>query len=485
MRKFPDGFLWGGATAANQFEGGWDQGGKGWSVSDTARAYFDVDVKDYSKHNSITTADIEEALAHPEDTVNYPKRHGSDFYHRYKEDIALLAEMGFKVYRMSIAWSRIFPNGDDAEPNEEGLQFYDNVFDELRKYGIEPLVTINHYEMPLHLVKEYGAWRNPKLIDFFLRYCEVLFKHYKGRVKYWLTHNEINALMRSGRPWHQAGIIYQEGEDKYQVMLNASHYQLVASAKAVVLGHEIDPANQIGCMLLYPLVYAATCRPEDQIAAMKKNNMTYYYGDVHCRGYYTNVCTAIWQELGKKPDIQPGDEEILKAGTVDFISFSYYFSSIEGQDTEQMTGNIVSGGKNPYLEATAWGWQIDPVGLRTSLNNLYDRYQKPLFIVENGMGAIDTVEEDGSINDDYRIDYLAKHIKAMMDAIEIDDVPVMGYTPWGCIDLVSAGTGEMRKRYGFIYVDKDDEGKGTLARSRKKSFFWYKNVIETNGQCLK
>ena len=346
-------------------------------------------------------------------------------------------------------------------------------------------MTINHYEMPLHLVKEYGAWRNPKLIDFFLRYCEVLFKHYKGRVKYWLTHNEINALMRSGRPWHQAGIIYQEGEDKDQVMLNASHYQLVASAKAVVLGHEIDPANQIGCMLLYPLVYAATCRPEDQIAAMKKNNMTYYYGDVHCRGYYTNVCTAIWQELGKKPDIQPGDEEILKAGTVDFISFSYYFSSIEGQDTEQMTGNIVSGGKNPYLEATAWGWQIDPVGLRTSLNNLYDRYQKPLFIVENGMGAIDTVEEDGSINDDYRIDYLAKHIKAMMDAIEIDDVPVMGYTPWGCIDLVSAGTGEMRKRYGFIYVDKDDEGKGTLARSRKKSFFWYKNVIETNGQCLK
>ena len=393
--------------------------------------------------------------------------------------------MGFKCYRFSIAWSRIFPNGDEETPNEEGLKFYDAVLDELEKYGIEPLVTINHYEMPLHLVKEYGAWRNPKLIDFFLRYCEVLFKHYKGRVKYWLTHNEINALMRSGRPWHQAGIIYQEGEDKDQVMLNASHYQLVASAKAVVLGHEIDPANQIGCMLLYPLVYAATCRPEDQIAAMKKNNMTYYYGDVHCRGYYTNVCTAIWQELGKKPDIQPGDEEILKAGTVDFISFSYYFSSIEGQDTEQMTGNIVSGGKNPYLEATAWGWQIDPVGLRTSLNNLYDRYQKPLFIVENGMGAIDTVEEDGSINDDYRIDYLAKHIKAMMDAIEIDDVPVMGYTPWGCIDLVSAGTGEMRKRYGFIYVDKDDEGKGTLARSRKKSFFWYKNVIETNGQCLK
>ena len=464
-------FLWGGATAANQYEGGYQEGGRGLSINDVEMG---------ARHG--VQREIHDCI-HPD--AYYPSHEATDFYHHYKEDIALFAEMGFKCYRFSISWSRIFPNGDEETPNEEGLKFYDDVLTELEKYHIEPLVTINHYEMPLGLVKKYGAWRNRKLVDFFLRYCETLFTHYKGRVKYWLTHNEINALMRSGRPWHQAGIIYQEGEDKDQVMLNAAHYQLVASAKAVVLGHKIDPENQIGCMLLYPLTYAATCRPEDQIAAMKKNNMTYYYGDVHCRGYYTNVCTALWEELGKKPDIQPGDEEALKAGTVDFVSFSYYFSSIEGQDTEQMTGNIVSGGKNPYLEATAWGWQIDPVGLRTSLNNLYDRYQKPLFIVENGMGAIDTVEADGSINDDYRIDYLAKHIKAMMDAIEIDDVPVMGYTPWGCIDLVSAGTGEMRKRYGFIYVDKDDEGKGTLARSRKKSFFWYKNVIGTNGQCLK
>mgnify|MGYP002801237671 FL=1 len=464
-------FLWGGATAANQYEGGYQEGGRGLSINDVemgARHGVQRAIHDY---------------VHPD--AYYPSHEATDFYHHYKEDIALFAEMGFKCYRFSISWSRIFPNGDEETPNEEGLKFYDNVLTELEKYHIEPLVTINHYEMPLGLVKKYGAWRNRKLIDFFLRYCETLFTRYKGRVKYWLTHNEINALMRSNRPWHQAGIIYQEGEDKDQVMLNAAHYQLVASAKAVVLGHKIDPENQIGCMLLYPLTYAATCRPEDQIAAMKKNNMTYYFGDVHCRGYYSNVCTAIWQELGKKPDIQPGDEEALKEGTVDFVSFSYYFSSIEGQNVEELTGNIVSGGKNPYLEATAWGWQIDPIGLRTSLNNLYDRYQKPLFIVENGMGAIDTVEPDGSINDDYRIDYLAKHIKAMMDAIELDDVPVMGYTPWGCIDLVSAGTGEMRKRYGFIYVDKDDEGRGTLARSRKKSFFWYQNVIKTNGQCLK
>ena len=464
-------FLWGGATAANQYEGGYLEGGRGLSINDVEMG---------APHG--VQREIHDSI-HPD--AYYPSHEATDFYHHYKEDIALFAEMGFKCYRFSISWSRIFPNGDEETPNEEGLKFYDDVLTELEKYHIEPLVTINHYEMPLGLVKKYGAWRNRKLIDFFLRYCETLFTHYKGRVKYWLTHNEINALMRSNRPWHQAGIIYQEGEDKDQVMLNAAHYQLVASARAVVLGHRIDPENQIGCMLLYPLVYAATCRPEDQIAAMKKNNLTYYFGDVHCRGYYSNVCTAIWQELGKKPDIQPGDEEALKEGTVDFVSFSYYFSSIEGQNVEEMTGNIVSGGKNPYLEATAWGWQIDPVGLRTSLNNLYDRYQKPLFIVENGMGAIDTVEADGSINDDYRIDYLAKHIKAMMDAIELDDVPVMGYTPWGCIDLVSAGTGEMRKRYGFIYVDKDDEGKGTLARSRKKSFFWYQNVIKTNGQCLK
>ena len=464
-------FLWGGATAANQYEGGYAEGGRGLSINDVEKG---------ARHG--VQREIHDSI-HPD--AYYPSHVATDFYHHYKEDIALFAEMGFKCFRLSISWSRIFPNGDEEPPNEEGLKFYDNVFDELAKYGIEPLVTINHYEMPLGLVKNYGAWRNRKLIDFFLRYCEAIFTRYKGKVRYWLTHNEINALMLAARPWHQAGIIYGEDEDKNQVMLNAAHNQLVASAKAVELGHRIDPANKIGCMLLYPLCYPATCRPNDQIMAMKKMNQTYYFGDVHCRGYYSNVCTAMWKELGAKPDIQPGDEEALKAGTVDFLAFSYYFSSIEGEVTDQVMGNIAVGGKNPYLEATAWGWQIDPVGLRTSLNYLYDRYQKPLFIVENGMGAIDTVEEDGSINDDYRIDYLAKHIRAMMDAVELDDVPVMGYTPWGCIDLVSAGTGEMRKRYGLIYVDKDDDGNGTLNRSRKKSFGWYKNVIATNGACLK
>lgn len=372
---------------------------------------------------------------HPD--AYYPSHEAVDFYHHYKEDIALFAEMGFKCFRFSIAWSRIFPNGDETEPNEAGLEFYDNVISELESHGIEPLVTINHYEMPLNLVRKYGAWRDRRLVEFFERYCKAIFRRYKGRVRYWLTHNEINAMFLGERPYHQAGIIYREDEDKNQTILNAAHYMLLASARAVEMGHEIDPENKIGCMLIYPLVYPATCSPDDQITTMKKINKT------------------------------------------------YYFSSIEGKNLEIVTGNIASGGKNPYLKATDWGWQIDPVGLRTSLNYLYDRYQKPLFIVENGMGALDTVNEDGSIDDDYRIEYLKEHIKAMMDAVEQDDVDLMGYTPWGCIDLVSAGTGEMRKRYGFIYVDKDDEGKGTLKRSRKKSFFWYKDVIATNGQCLK
>ena len=372
---------------------------------------------------------------HPD--AYYPSHEAVDFYHHYKEDIALFAEMGFKCFRFSIAWSRIFPNGDETEPNEAGLEFYDNVISELESHGIEPLVTINHYEMPLNLVRKYGAWRDRRLVEFFERYCKAIFRRYKGRVRYWLTHNEINAMFLGERPYHQAGIIYRAAEDKNQTILNAAHYMLLASARAVEMGHEIDPENKIGCMLIYPLVYPATCSPDDQITTMKKINKT------------------------------------------------YYFSSIEGKNLEIVTGNIASGGKNPYLKATDWGWQIDPVGLRTSLNYLYDRYQKPLFIVENGMGALVTVNEDGSIDDDYRIEYLKEHIKAMMDAVEQDDVDLMGYTPWGCIDLVSAGTGEMRKRYGFIYVDKDDEGKGTLKRSRKKSFFWYKDVIATNGQCLK
>ena len=388
------------------------------------------------------------------------------------------------IKKISISWSRIFPRGDEETPNEEGLEFYDRVFDELLKYGIEPVVTLSHYETPLTLVKEYGSWRNRKLVDFFERYCKTVFTRYKDKVKYWMTFNEINGCLEVPRPWHQAGIIYQEGEEHYQTILQASHHMFVASAKAVIAGHEINPDFKIGCMLIYPTTYAATCNPEDQILMRDKMNNTYYYGDVHVRGRYTNTCTSVWHKHNVTIKMEPGDEELLAKGKVDYIGFSYYFSGIAGNNAEEIEGNVLKGGRNPYLKMTDWGWQIDPLGLRTALNELYDRYQVPLFIVENGMGAIDTVEADGSINDDYRIEYLREHIKAFKDAVEIDEVDLMGYTPWGCIDLVSAGTGEMRKRYGFIYVDKDDEGKGTLERRPKKSFYWYKEVIESNGEKL-
>ena len=465
-------FLWGGATAANQYEGGYLEGGKGLSIADVERG---------ARHGVKRQIDPEILPG-----VFYPSHEATDFYHHWKEDIALFAEMGFKCFRMSIGWTRIFPRGDEETPNEEGLKFYDQIFDELLKYGIEPVVTLSHYETPLTLVKEYGSWRNRKLVDFFERYATACFERYKGKVKYWMTFNEINATMTPGRnPWHQAGIVFEEGEDHGKTIVQASHHMFVASAKAVLAGHKIDPENKIGCMLLVPQSYAATCAPEDQVANREKLLLLYYYGDAHIRGYYTNTCTSQWKRLGAEPEIEEGDLEIMKAGKVDYLGFSYYFSSIaSAKPLNEVEGNVVMGGKNPYLKVTDWGWQIDPIGLRVTLDMLYDRYQIPMFIVENGMGALDTVEADGSIHDPYRIDYLRQHIEEMIKAVELDDVDLIGYTPWGCIDLVSAGTGEMRKRYGFIYVDRHDDDTGDFSRSRKDSFYWYKKVIASNGKDL-
>lgn len=469
--SMPENFLWGGATAANQYEGAFDMDGKGLSIADVERG----SVKGVPRT-------IDETV---KEGVFYPSHTATDFYHHYKEDIALFAEMGFKCYRMSIAWTRIFPNGDDAKPNEAGLQFYDSVFDELHKYGIEPVVTLHHYEMPLNLVKKYGAWRNRKLVDLAVRYAKVVMERYKEKVKYWLTFNEINALVISPRPWHQAGIIYGPDENPADVKLQASHHQLLASALTIIEGRKINPEFQFGCMLIYPLSYAYTCKPTDQILAREKMLRTYYFGDVHVRGRYTNSCRTFQESISGHFTMEPGDDEILKEGVVDFIAFSYYFSQVESDEPlMELVGNVAKGGKNPYLKVTEWGWQIDPVGLRNALNNLYDRYQIPLFIVENGMGAIDRLEEDGTVHDDYRIFYLKEHLSAMKDAVEIDHVDLMGYTMWGCTDLVSAGTGELRKRYGFIYVDQNDDGSGTMKRYKKDSFYWYQNLIRTNGQLL-
>ena len=485
-RTFPEGFLWGGATAANQVEGGWKEGGKGISVSDCARSHLDVDVTDYHAQNKVTSEDIEKALA-TDDEVYYPKRHGSDFYHHYKEDIKMFAEMGFKVYRLSIAWSRIFPNADDPEPNEEGLKFYDNVFDECLKYGIEPLVTMSHYEPPINLVLKYNGWYNRKTIDMFVRFVETICKRYKDKVKYWLTFNEVDSMIR--HPYTTGGLIEDRfpGKNFEEVIFQSMHHQFVASALATKICHEVIPGSKVGCMLTKLTYYPYTCKPEDVLTMQQYMRSTYCYSDTQVFGEYPAYLLSRFRNKGINIVKETGDDEIMKAYPVDFVSFSYYHSSCVAADTtnlEQAAGNTITAVKNPYVPSSDWGWQIDPIGLRISMVDLYDRYRKPLFIVENGLGAVDKVEEDGTINDQYRIDYLKAHMKAMLDAIELDGVECMGYTSWGCIDLISESTKQMSKRYGYIYVDCDDYGKGTYKRIPKKSFYWYKDVIATNGASL-
>lgn len=472
----PENFLWGGAVAAHQLEGGWNKGGKGVSVADVMTA---------GRHGvprQITDGVLE--------GYYYPNHEAIDFYSRYKEDIKLFAEMGFKCFRTSIAWTRIFPNGDDDEPNEEGLQFYDDLFDELLKYHIEPVITLSHFELPYHLVKKYGGFRNRKCIDFFVKFSETVMKRYKDKVKYWMTFNEINNQADTSMDFASftnSGIKYEEGENREQTMYQAALYELIASAKVVKLGHEINPDFKIGCMLAFVPVYPYSCHPDDVMFATEAMRNRWFFGDVHVRGTIPHYTKKYWERNGFEIEYTKEDEQILKEGTVDYIGFSYYMSKVvsarkvEGSQPDGEFGHTI---RNPYVQASDWGWQIDPVGLRYSLNVLYERYNIPLFIVENGLGARDVVEEDGTINDDYRIQYFRDHITEMKKAVELDGVDLMGYTPWGCIDLVSAGTGEMEKRYGFIYVDKDNEGNGTLERRKKKSFEWYKHVIETNGEEL-
>ena len=474
---FKEGFFWGGATAANQYEGGWNEGGKGVSVSDCARHHLDVDVQDYAKQNEISTEEILEAMK-SDDTSLYPKRHGSDGYHHYKEDIKLFADMGFKMFRMSISWSRIYPRGDEETPNQEGIEFYRDVFKELRKYNIEPLVTIHHFDTPIYLVEKYGDWQDRQYIDFFVKYCKTVFTEYKGLVKYWLTFNEINNTINF--------LPDDASDEAYQEAYQHLHYQFVASARAVQIGHEIDPENKIGCMICGITYYPLTSDPEDILFNRSKwEKGIFYCGDVQCKGKYPTFTKRLWKEHNVQLDITEQDLEELKKGTVDMYTFSYYMSQAvtTHKNDDTVSGNMSFGVRNPYLEYSDWGWALDPKGLRYYLEMIYDRYEKPLMVVENGLGAYDTVEEDGSIHDSYRIEYYRAHIEEMAKAIE-NGVDLIGYTTWGCIDLVSAGTGEMRKRYGFIYVDKHDDGTGTMARSKKDSFYWYKKVIASQGEDL-
>ncbi|MCM3651515.1 6-phospho-beta-glucosidase BglA [Metabacillus litoralis] len=479
MTNMPKDFLWGGALAAHQFEGGWNQGGKGPSV---------VDVMTAGAHG--VPRKITDTI---EENEFYPNHEAIDFYNRYKEDVALFAEMGLKCLRTSIGWSRIFPKGDEVEPNEEGLQFYDDLFDELLKHGIEPVITLSHFEMPLHLAREYGGFRSRKVVEFFARFAEVCFDRYKDKVKYWMTFNEINNKMDVNNPlflWTNSGVAVKEGENAKEVMYQAGHHELLASALAVAKGKEINPEFQIGAMVSHVPIYPFSSNPEDVMLAEEEMRQRYFFADVHVRGYYPSYALKEFEREGYNIPFEDGDEEILRNGKVDYLGFSYYMSTTVKSDVEKNnSGDIVNGGlpngiENPYIKSSDWGWAIDPTGLRYTLNRFYDRYQIPLFIVENGFGAIDTLEEDGSIHDPERIAYLKSHIEALEKAVMYDGVDLMGYTPWGIIDIVSFTTGEMKKRYGMIYVDRDNEGNGSMKRYKKDSFNWYKNVIQTNGEEL-
>ncbi|MHA5097086.1 glycoside hydrolase family 1 protein [Oenococcus oeni] len=478
--NFPEGFLWGGATAANQVEGGWNVDGKGITTAEVvqkAKKRINITSADDVDQQSLKTALADKSEEH------YPKRRGVDFYHHYKEDIALFAEMGFKIYRFSIAWSRIFPNGDETEPNENGLKFYDGVLDELAKYDIEPLITLSHYEMPIGLTEKQNGWASRDTITDFNRYTKVIFNRYKGRVKYWLTFNEINT---STWGFHETGAIDHDlsQNEQLKIRYQSVHNQFVASAIATKQVHKIDPNAQIGCMLARMQTYPKTSKPEDVLAAEQSDDLNLFFVDVQARGEYPEYMNRYFAEHNIKIDFGTDDADIIKKHPVDFISFSYYMTTVTAADSSNAnTGNMALGDKNPYLKESDWGWQIDPIGLRISLNEMWNRYRKPLFVVENGLGAVDKLENNGKVHDGYRIDYLSKHIEAMREAVS-DGVNLMGYTMWAPIDLISFSTSEMSKRYGLIYIDQNDAGNGSLNRIKKDSFFWYKQVIASNGRNL-
>ncbi|MGT2935886.1 glycoside hydrolase family 1 protein [Streptococcus castoreus] len=484
--QLPEGFLWGGATADFQFEGGFDQGGRGLLSHDYETdgslenpRHHTMKMPDgtiIKPRSSFFHADPIPQEAEPIflDTEYYPSHQAVDFYNHYEEDIRLMAGMGFNVFRFSVCWSRIFPTGEEETPNEEGLQFYEKVIDELEKYDMEPLITICHDEMPMNLALKYDGWSSRYLIDAYLKYCKVLFERFGERCKYWLTFNEINSV----RGFGPCGTRQSTGQERYQ----AAHHMFIASAKAVLLGHEMMPDSQFGAMYAMSELYPATCKPEDIFQRLQARRENWFFIDIMGRGYYPSYSKSLLQRRGvTEIEMDDADVQVLKDGQLDFISFSYYRSNITQAGDEWFN---VGGSPNPYLPVTSWGWSVDPLGLRHVMNEIYDRIQKPLFIVENGMGAIDQVDENGYVEDDYRIDYLKNHLRHMADAINIDGVDCIGYTMWGPIDLVSLSTGEMKKRYGFIYVDMDDKGNGSLKRTPKKSYYWMKEIINSNGERL-
>lgn len=477
-RELPNDFLWGGAIAAHQAEGAWNMDGRGPSIADVMTAGGN------GIPRKITKGVVEGEY--------YPNHEAIDFYHRYKEDIQLFKELGLKCLRTSISWSRIFPTGQEETPNEQGLKFYDDLFDECLKNGIEPVVTLSHFEIPYAIYEDFGGFANKAVIPLFVKFAQCVFDRYKDKVTYWMTFNEINNQADGQEPvhvWTNSAMIIEDDQDKEALVFQAGVNELIASAWAVNEGKKINPNFQIGCMMAYVPIYPYSCAPEDMIASVKANERRFFYSDVHVRGEIPTYTEKYWEQKGLTIDISEKERQILRQGTVDYIGFSYYMSGtittlpdVEGRQTEDIpSAKLV---KNPYITASDWGWPIDPVGLRYVLNTVYQRYDLPLFIVENGFGAYDQLTDSNEIHDDYRINYLREHIEQMKKAVVEDGVPLIGYTPWGIIDIVSFGSGEMEKRYGMIYVDKDNTGKGTLQRLKKDSFAWYQQVIETNGEQL-
>lgn len=475
MEQLSKTFLWGAATAASQYEGGFQENGRGLSLADVLpygkdRMPVCLGIKDYKEVSQ---------------SAEYPSRIAVDGYHRWKTDIKYMAKMGLKCYRFSVSWTRIFPTGEEEKPNEDGIKFYESIIDELLENKIEPIVTLNHFDIPVALIEKYESWRSRKVIELYEKYCEVLLRRFIGKVKYWITFNEINMILHM--PFAGAGICVKEDENRTQVLYQAAHHELVASARVVKIAHEIDSDYQMGCMLAAGKVYPYTCSPEDVWDAFSKDRENNFFIDVQARGTYPSYMLRQLQNNGVKIEMNEEDRKVLKENTVDFVSISYYSSrcTSKNQELKKTDSNAFTSIKNPYLLSSEWGWEIDPLGFRTTLNELYDRYQKPIFVVENGLGAVDELDENGEIHDSYRIEYLKEHICAMMDAVLLDGVEIIGYTAWSAVDIVSAATGQMKKRYGFVYVDRDESGNGSYERKEKDSFYWYKKVIATNGTCLR
>lgn len=471
--NFPEGFLWGGAIAANQAEGAYDVDGKGLSVADINEFRDDIPV-DQKANLEMTRKQVEELLN--DNSRVFPKRWGIDFYHTYKEDLQLLSEMKFNTFRTSISWARIFPKGTEEEPNEEGLKYYDDLFDTLLELGMEPMITLSHYEMPLNLTLEYRGWYDRELIEYFTRFCKVVFDRYHDKVKKWILVNQINLIQHES--FNHLGIPADTVDNLLEAKYQGVHNEMVACGLATKYAHENYEDLEIGMMSIGGMTYAATTKPEDVLANLRHNQMEYFFGDVLLRGYYPGYAWRYFDELGIEVKFYDGDEEALKH-TADFMSFSYYYSRLCDKESFE-NGNHAY--RNSDLDANPWGWSIDPIGLRTMLNQFYDRYQCPIYITENGIGYYDEIK-DGKIHDDYRIDYLRKHVEQMAEAIK-DGVDLRGYYAWGPIDIISCSSSEMSKRYGFVYVDQDDYGKGTKERIKKDSFDSYKKVIESNGEEL-